>query len=305
MPSDSRSQFLAGLEALRKSLDSSLVSASDDVGAFLRRGLTIVGYNLLETFIASRLEEVARHINSGSSHFIDLPDRLQKAATFDVLRFASSRLQRNQWDPTAAFPFMTEIGESLAASVGPVRLSSLTWQWLGSNMSAEDLHRAMRLFHVERPWETIENISNRIGSPMLNPKKTVEGLHRERNSSAHDSAYQVSNLLIRAVPAQLQVIGMAADTAISVAAHEMHLANTDFYSNENWMSGRRISFRYVKQRSSTWAEILEGTSKAYRVGKDQGKAVKDAIARARGKYQVVVVQNDHSQLTDWLYPEVP
>ena len=198
MPGSARSQFLTGLEALRQSLDSPLVRASDDVGAFLRRGLAIVSYNLPESFMSARLEELAAHINSGLTHFADLPDRLQRAATLDVLKFANSRMQRSRWDPASAFPFMTEIGESLVASSGPVRLSSLTWQWQGSNMSADDLQRAMRLFHVESPWQTIEDFSNRTGSPMPDPKKTVEGLHRERNASAHNSGYQVSNLWIRA-----------------------------------------------------------------------------------------------------------
>src|ERR1700729_3202337 len=102
MPGSARSQFLAGLRALRQSLDNPLVSASDDVGAFLRRGLTIVSYNLLESFMSARLEELAKHINSGYTHFIDLPDRLQRAATLDVLRFANSRMQRIRWDPASA-----------------------------------------------------------------------------------------------------------------------------------------------------------------------------------------------------------
>ncbi len=74
---------------MRQSLNSPLVRAGDAVGSFLRRGLTIVSYNLLEAFVAERVEEVAKHINSGISHFGDLPDPLQKAATVDVVRVAN------------------------------------------------------------------------------------------------------------------------------------------------------------------------------------------------------------------------
>ncbi len=305
MPGDSRRQFLAGLEALRLSLDSQLVSGSDAVGSFLRRGLTIVSYNLLESFISTRLDEIANYINSGLTHFIDLPDKLQRAATVDVMRFANSRMQRSRWDPASALPFMTSIGESLAASSGPLKLSPLTWQWSGSNMIADDLHRAMRLFHVASPWQTIEMFSNRTGHSMPDPKTTVESLLRERNLCAHESSYQVSNLWIRAVPYQLQVIGMGVDIAISVSAQEMHLANSDFFQDINWMSSNRIQFRYVQQRSRTWAEMMEGKTRAFRVGNDKDSILREAINRARGKHQIVVVQNEVLQPIDWIYPEVP
>jgi hypothetical protein len=214
-------------------------------------------------------------------------------------------MQRSRWDPASAIPFLTGVGDSLAASSGPIKLSPLTWQWSGSNMTPDDLHRAMRLFHVKSPWETIRELSNRTGPSMPDPKSTVEGLLRERNLCAHEDSYQVSNLWIRAVPNQLQIIGMWMDVTISVSAQEMHSANRDFLQDADWMNPSRISFRYVQQRTGTWAEIPEGATKAFRVGSDRTLILAQAINRARSKHQIVVVQDGALHPIDWIYPDVP
>src|SRR4051812_32601475 len=83
--SKARESFLDGLDALRQSIDTPLVTGADTVGSFLRRGLTVVSYNLLEAFMTERLEETAAYINGGLSHFADLPDRIKKAATQELL----------------------------------------------------------------------------------------------------------------------------------------------------------------------------------------------------------------------------
>lgn len=305
MSGDARRSFLADLTSLRQSLESPLVSGGDAVGRFLRRGLTIVSYNILEAFISERLEEIAQYVNGGIVHFGDLPDKLQRAATFDVLRFANSRLQRGSLDLESLLTFAADVGHSLVASSGALKLSALTWQWAGSNMTADDVHRAMRLFHVKTPWVTIENISQRIGVPISDPKGVLVTLLRERNKCAHESAYEVSNLWIRAVPHHLQVIGMGVDISVTVAAHELHIGTPDFLSNENWMSSDRVKFRFVQERTGNWAEILENRTRALHVSTDKDSLIKRAVGSSRGGREPVIIRDRTLQLVDWIYPELP
>lgn len=305
MSGDARRNFINGLVALQQSLNTPLVSGTDAVGEFLRRGLAIVSYNLLEAFVSNRLIEVADHINSGVSHFSDLPESLQKAAALDLLRIANSKARRARMDVQTAVSFAASVGESLAASSGPVRLSPMTWEWEGSNMSAEDVQRALRLFHVETPWDTIKEISRRAGFNIPDPKTTLVGLLRERNKSAHDSSYQVSNLWIRAVPNQLLMIGMGIDIAISVAANQIHLANSLFLKNEKWVNANKLAFRFIRQRPGAWAELLEGRTRAVHVNKDREHLVKNAVVASKGKLEIIVIQNVSQQTVDWIYPDLP
>jgi len=172
-------------------------------------------------------------------------------------------------------------------------------------MTADDFRKMLRLFHVEAPWKTLETLIGRTGAVMPDPETTLVGLLRERNNCAHQSSYEVSNLWIRSVPHQLQTIGMGADIAISVAAHEMHVGQVEFFGDENWMSPVRIHFRFAQERSRDWAEILEGNSKASHVNPDKDTLLRTAIGAARGRYQVVVVKDRTLQPVDWIYPELP
>jgi len=303
--SKARESFLVGLEALRQSIDTELVKGSDTIGSFLRRGLTIISYNLLEAFVAERLVEIATHVNAGFGHFSDLPDRMKRAATQELLKVANSQLQWSGDDLSSIVDFATSVGESLAASSGALRLSPLMWQWTGSNMSSEDFHRALRLFHVKDPWDTIKQLAARIGASLPDPKSTLVGLARERNKCAHQSSYSVSNLFIRAVPNQVLLLGLGADMSISVSANRIHQADPAFYGDEKWFHPGRVRFRFVSERKGKWAEIVEGRARAIRVSADRDAAVKDAIDAARGKSEIVVIQNTARQTLDWTHPEVP
>ncbi|TDD20740.1 hypothetical protein [Nonomuraea diastatica] len=305
MSGDARREFLSGVEALQKSLGTPLVSGGDAVGEFLRRGLAIVSYNLLEAFVSSRLVEIADHINSGIAHFSDLPENLQRASALDLLSVANSKARRARMDVQAAVAFAGSVGASLAANSGPIRLSPLMWEWEGSNMNAEDVQRALRLFHVEKPWETIREVTRRTGFHIPDPKTTLVGLLRERNLSAHSSSYPVSNLWIRAVPNQLQTLGMSFDILISIAANQINLANSAFFGDDKWITPSRLSFRFVRERVATWAEILEGKNRAAHVNQDRELAIRNAILASKGKFEVVIVQNSSMQVIDWVYPDLP
>lgn len=305
MSGDARRSFLASLGSLRESLESSLVSGGDAVGSFLRRGLTIVSYNLLEAFIAERATEIAEHVNGGVVHFGDLPDRLQRAATFDVIRFANSRMRREKMDLVSGLSFTADVGGSLAASSGPLKLSSLMWQWEGSNMGASDLGRALSLFHVSSPWKTVEELSRRAGAHVSDPEGTLNGFLRERNKCAHESTYEVSNLWIRAAPTQLQSIGMGADVAMSFAAHQLHIGRNDFLQDDKWMSPCRITYRFITQRKNKWVELVEGGLKPSHVSSDRDALMGGAVNAARGNDQVVIVRDEALQVLDWVYPELP
>jgi hypothetical protein len=303
--SNARSSFLVGIEALRKSIDSPLVSAGDTVGMFLRRGLTIVSYNLLEAFMVERLTEISAHINSGISHFTDLPLKLQLAAAQDLLKIANAQLQWSTNDVQSKLDYARDVGQSLAANTGPLNLSPLMWQWSGSNMSLDDFTRAMRLFHVEQPWTVIEHISKRIGSPLSDSRKVMEALLRERNKCAHQSSYSVSNLWIRAVPNQLLHLALGADVCISFGANMMHHGDTSFYKDEKWFNASRVTIRFVRERKRDWADIVEGSTRAVHVNLDRDAVKRQAITSARGRGQVIVVQDSTHQTLDWTYPELP
>ena len=297
--------FIEGIGALEASVNSPLVSGADTVGAFLRRGLQVVGYGLLETFITDRLGEVSAHANSGISHVSDLPEKLQRAAFSEAIRVAASKMQWLGTDLSDILTFSSELGRSLSAASGPVNLSPLTWQWKGSNMGVEDLSRALRLFHVKAPFIALNSICGRMNFPVTDTKVAMAGLLRERNSSAHDSNYQVSNLVSRSTPTQLLALGCTTDTFISLAADRLRVADQSFLSDPDWLDSSRVAIRFLHARPRDWAEMPEGATRAVRVATDRTIAFKRACAASLGKAEIVVVQDQTRHVLDWACPDVP
>jgi len=305
MSSAARKVFIGGINALQTSINTPLVTGPDTVGSFLRRGLQVVGYGLLETFIVDRLNELSGHMNDGMSHVSDLPEKLRKAAFQDILRVAADKVQWAGPGLPDAVAFTSALGRSLIASSGPIHLSPLTWQWRGSNMGIADLNDMLRLFHVQAPWQTLTNISLRADFPVTDAKAAVTNLLQERNSSAHDSGHQVSNLIARAAPAQLLALGFSTDVLISLAAHQIRLASQEYWRDTNWLNSDKLKFRFVRFRTKEWAEVLEGRSKAARLNHDRDAASKSAFSASLGKLEVVVFQNSARQVLDWTYPDAP
>lgn len=305
MSSAARKAFIEGLAALETSINSPMVTGPDKVGSFLRRGLQVVAYGLLETFIMDRLNELSAHINGGISHVSDLPEKLQRAAFQDVLRIAADKMQWIGTDLPEVIAFSSALGSSLSASSGSIQLSPLTWQWRGSNMNAEDLARALKLFHVKSPWPTVSEICQRLGFPISDARVAAVNMLRERNSSAHDSTHQVSNLIARTAPTQLLGIGCTSDILMSIAAHCIHSGDQTFLQNSEWLTANQVKIRFVQRRSRDWAEILEGKNRAIRVNADQELAFKAACSAAMGRSEVVVLRDMAHKVIDWNFPDTP
>jgi len=301
---DARRAFLEGIEALEGSLNTALVTGPDAIGEFLRRGLTIVGFNLLEAFISERLTEVCQYMNGGIAHFGDLPPRLQRAATRSILKVASAR---SQWLPTPAdeVSFATDLGHSLVASSGAIRLSPLTFHWPGSNLTESDFQSALRLMHVAQPFATVTTLANRAGFSITDAKAAMVDMGRERNKCAHESGYSVSNLWIRSIPEKLKSLAFGADVALTFSSDRIRVSDATFLSDENWFAPNRVRLRFVEQRSRDWAVIPESRSTALRVAADRQGAMSLALTVALGADEVIVVRDQTRKPLDWLYPPLP
>ncbi|WP_153001419.1 hypothetical protein [Microbacterium testaceum] len=257
-------------------------------------------YNLLEAFIEARLAELTTHINQGHLHFADLPDRVQKQATRNLLGVANARARRI---PDADLRgFVQAVGESLSAVNGAINLSSLTWMWSGSNMGASDYAAVLKSFHVESPWTSTAALSARIGASATDPQSELEAFAQERHRAAHDSTHQVSNLSIGLAIDRLVTFSITLDSFASVGAAALRRADAAFLGDKDWTTSV-IGVRRVKQRAADWAEYTENGTTAFRVGSDR-HTVTMAAAQRCSDQDVLVVTDSTGQIIDWSVPAV-
>ena len=301
MSSPARDSFLTALAAFRKSADEPAVLGNDAAADFLRRGLTVAGFNLLETFVAQRLEEYAAFLNAGHVQFLDLPEKLQRHAILNTVRVAAGRARRSDDDLVVLRAFSREVGESLAAVGTSLRLSAMAWLWDGSNMAPANYHDTLRRFHVQRPWQTGATLARRLGFVQPDLEAALRNLAEERHKCAHQSLYGVTALWLRAIPNRILALAAVFDILISAASVQLRSGDASFISDDDWLTESRLRLRFVRERPRGGAEILEGRTRASRVAADVDQLFRDSVTRA-APGEAIVRQDVHGQVVTWDVP---
>jgi len=307
------SNLLAGIAALRTALDVPAVFASNDVGNFLRRGLTVSAFNLLETFVADRTVELIQYANRGTSQFLDLPDKLQKRALTHPLQVARTRMGFGDYDLPELRKVSLELGSSLATVGHGLNLSPWTWLWAGSNMSAEDYMTALRLFHVNPPGDNAKRLAERINvlpkqtsNPSFTLKEDLNELVQMRHQCAHVATSSVTSLWLRAVPSRVLRYAATYEILASFGAFHIHIGEPDYLADEKWLVDSRIAVRFIRQRKADVAEYAEGKTRAARVQKDNdAEALYASACSKKVPLEVVVRQDETLAVLDWAIPTVP
>jgi hypothetical protein len=310
MSAASREAFLSGLDAFRNAVDEPTVRATNGTGDFLRRGLTVAAYNLLETFIADRFGELAAHINSGQTQFPDLPERLQRRAITQVLEVAKNKMRHVQGDVQDLMDFAASVGQSLSAVDRSLQLSPFTWLWPGSNMAAEDYSSALRFFHVAEPWLAARELAARLAFPVqdfqgspIDLKQDLADLASERHRCAHEASYGVTTLWIRALPTRILRTGLVLDILASIGASLIRQGNASYLGDDKWLTAGRVRLRFVRQRARDYGEYTEASSRAKAIKADGRTLFRDACSR-NISLEAVVFQDASGQILDWSIPAV-
>lgn len=273
--------------------------------------MTVAAYNLLETFVDDRLGELAGHVNTGHVQFLDLPDRLQKRAIRNTLAVADARFGRGSIELADLRTTAESLGRSLGAVSRTLELSGMTWAWKGSNMASGDLSVALNLFHVQKPWESMLKIANRLnfattdaitGNP-VNLSADLDGLAAERHKCAHVASHGVTTIWLRALPVRILRVAASFDVLASCAASKLRAGDIDFFGDANWLTTRRIKIRSVRERSRDFAEYVEGRTAAHRVGPDGDTLFAAACGRAQD-LEACARFDSAGQLITWTVPRV-
>ena len=293
---------MRGLEGLRAASLEPAVRASDPAGEILRRGLAVSSYNMLETFLEGRLRELTSFINQGHVHFADLPAKLQKSATRRTLEVANARVKRMSESDVRSF--VAGVGESIAATDGPVNLSVFAWLWQGSNMSAHDYSDILNSFHVKKPWEAIPQLASRLRlpAPTVDAYTQLREFANERHSAAHDSSHHVSNVWIPHSVNLVTKFALIFDAFASVASLALRRADISYLEDHDW-TAKQIGIRRIQQRSRDWAERTESGKSAFRVGPDQHAVTVGAASRCK-EVDLLIVTNLNDEVIDWSIPSV-
>ncbi|WP_311213553.1 MULTISPECIES: hypothetical protein [unclassified Arthrobacter] len=310
MTSNARIAFLTGVNSLEQTLEESWAVESTPRGAFVRRGLTVASFNLLETFILERLDEIAKYLNSGNLMYTELPTLMQLPSARTAIEVASAKVRR--LDDAALNALSVALGEALSSSQGTrLAFSALSWVWTGSNMSSDDYRAALRKFHVADAFSKVRDVTSRIGFPAVNATSTspldlkslLDELAKERHASAHNSSHSVSTMWLKTVGNTLIRFAAGFDILVSVAASNLREANAEYIADDKWTNADKMIFHLIVEREKDFAYLRDFSGRALKVEKD-GDSLFGATTRNRKLNDVVVRVDKNRRIENWIIPSV-
>lgn len=307
----SRGSFLSGLQALRDAVTQPVVTAANETGAFIRRGLTVASFNLLEAFVSDRLTELAARINLGQTQFLDLSDRLQRRAITNTLNVATGHVRRQAFETADLRALSADLGQSLGSTGASLHLSPFTWMWTGSNMSPEDLNEALRFLHVRQPFDDMRQVATRLGFPgvdaatgqPINLKEELLALAQQRHRCAHDAGHNITTVWLRAVPSWIIKYAISFDCLASQGARLLRDGDPGMLRNDQYVASTSVVFRFVRQRRTDFAEVLEGNSRATARGADRDAVYAGARGKCRAR-EVLVETTIAGEPVRWDIPSI-
>lgn len=310
MSSPARANFIQGIASLDETLEESWTTESTPRGAFVRRGLTVASFNLLETFLIERLDEIAKYLNGGNILYSELPPKLQLPAARSAIEVAANRVRRIE--SAELRDLVLDLSSSLTSPTGSqVYFSSLSFLWKGSNMGDDDYRSILSKFHVTDPYAKVRELTGRLGFPVLSAttndplvlRDELKQLATERHRSAHESSHSVSTMWLKTVSGTLLRFGVGFDVLASIGAENLRSVNRAYVEDEAWNEAAKIDLKVVVDRGRDFAVVSDFGGRAKKVGSD-GDELFRKVSRGGGANLVVARLDAAKRLTDWAIPNV-
>lgn len=257
---DFRVEIIDYFTGFKEALSQQVVAqAGPEYGAskLLRNGLAVVGFTVLEDFVKKRFSRAFEEIAQTRIMFEELPEKIQKAVTYEAVVSINHQLGlRRHWPHAEKLSFIQ--GEaSKIASTSNGRDFDLTGYAFGfgkSNVSESDIKEALTCFHVLQPWEAMTSISQVLGMTTLPLNNSYKNASERRHHAAHvahaDTPYtDLENYVNEALS-----IAVAIDVVLSGCIKR--IASID----EKYLSGEKkyklvfhdFPFYFVKYERNKW-----------------------------------------------------
>lgn len=244
-----RKNFISRLEALKSACDEPLLVNTADLhhnerAKQLRCGMCVMAFSALEDFIRLRTENVLKMLVPAALPFAYLPDIFRTAATLGALQ--AIQFQQKFISEDQKIQFLMDQFRSLSTlSDQNYNVSKYTFVHSGSNVQLSEITALLEAMSVEKPWETIYYTARRLKLATANPSKAeFETLSSNRHAAAHQQAFDIPNIDLKARIDSALSIGLALDVVLTAAARNLN-STMARYREIRQLKSRSISVYFV------------------------------------------------------------
>lgn len=269
MVSTSRKLFYERIRIFNQTLnnailiDNSLTNDDHNERArFLRNGLAITSFNILEDFLKNRIGEILNIISGSGINFNTLPENIQEISLLNALSgvYKVSKRKKDNQEDWKLF-IQEETGKLSSTQSSNFNLSKYSIGWENSNLSTSDLEKFWSVFKIGDLWNQAYNITFKIGQTVSFPRQFFQNAAMRRHAAAHDPAFAASFSDLESYGRFVKSFALSLDFLISQSARLIIDRNPDYLSNpKKKITHDDINLRFVKKISTVYKEMSVNNS---------------------------------------------
>ena len=212
-----RIKYLESAIALEELIDQGIAPSEHNGRAnLLRKGVGIIGFNILEDYIKSRTVEALGAISSLNISFNRLPKELIQAASLGALEALFARATIIKKTNGDWLGLIQEEARKIHSTANPsYELSSVSLASSGSNVSQADVQEILRSFDIGGGWATLKKISDKIGGGIPDLAQAYRNLADRRHSAAHSAIFQFDYAWLKSMIREIFAISASFDIALA------------------------------------------------------------------------------------------
>jgi len=306
MVSTSRNEYNQRLAILKHTLNDPIVQDGppmniqhNERARFLRNGLAIISFNILEDFFKNRIAEILDHIATSPIAFNLLPLKLQEATLLHSLSGIDKIARRMKTDGANWKSFIQTQAQILSNSATPAyTLSSYGMGFQKSNLSANDISDFLGNFQVDGAWASIETVTRLVGCTVVSAKQVFINAATRRNAAAHDPNSHIPFTDIADFLTHAKAIALAFDFLISKAAHYLKTSHPSYITGTK-ISPADLRFRYIRKIGSQFCEMDATNSRVLKRHPSEGAAETSLRARRNYAHEMIIVVDYPSKVENW------
>ncbi|QOD90894.1 hypothetical protein H2514_12075 [Lysobacter sp. CW239] len=212
-----RLRYLGSAIALGELVDNGIAQSEHNGRAnLLRKGVGIIGFNLLEDYVKSRTIEALSTISSSGLAFDNLPEKMRTAATLNALETLNARAKIEKKSGRDWLTLIQTESQKIYSTAGHTyELSSVSLASGGSNVTASEISEILVAFGISGGWGTLKAICDAIGGGLPDLAQAYQNLADRRHSAAHVAGFKFSHTWLTSMAHEILAIAAALDIVLS------------------------------------------------------------------------------------------
>lgn len=297
--------FLERIHSLQRSAQIDAVTnralietSHNSVAKMLRNGLAVVGFAALEDFLKTRTAEVLSEVGRTAVQFVDLPEKLQAAATVNAVEAFAYQLSLRP--KTDRISYIQEHAHKVASTATTAyELTPHAFGYSQANVQTDTVSDILKSFKINDPWGQMGQISSRLGLTALPLEETFKNAARRRHRAAHVAHADTPQGDLIQFVREAFAIAIGFDSLLSKALDKMRRHDRSYLSSAGVISARDISIRKISFDNGIYKEFIEGRSSAVKRSDDLNVLRPISQMRAISGKNLFIIFGETGIVEDW------